>query len=109
MEIDWDEAPRHALYGWYYVTQAKFHQGGKTWNNWNSEFARLYTRKQNEDGSWTSPAEDEEGPYGPVYSTTLAALTLQVYYRLLPTYQAEAVAPAEAEDLEEEEDLIRVI
>jgi hypothetical protein len=108
VKVDWDSNPRHALYGWYYITQAKFHHGGNTWSRWNSEFARLYTRRQNEDGSWTSPADEEE-PYGPVYSTTLAALTLQVYYRLLPTYQAEAVAPDEEVEPEEDEDLIDVI
>lgn len=106
--IDWDKGGGHALYSWYYITQAKFHQGGSTWSRWNNEFARLYTKMQNEDGSWTSPGEGET-LYGPVYSTTLAALTLQVYYRLLPTYQADAVAPGEEEDFEEEEDLIEVI
>jgi hypothetical protein len=29
-----------------------------------------------------------EVEYGPVYATTMAALTLQVYYRFLPTYKA---------------------
>jgi hypothetical protein len=92
------------MYAWYYITQAKFHHGGQTWSGWNDRFARTFVGNQNEDGSWTAPAgrEHAEGGYGPVYSTTLAALSLQVYYRFLPTYKAEAVqaAPKEEENKE---------
>ena len=31
----------------------------------------------------------------PVYATTLAALTLQVYYRFLPTYQPIDTTPVD--------------
>ena len=61
-------------------------------------------RWENEDGSWTSPganSEHESGKevnLGPVYSTTLAALTLQVYYRFLPTYKPIAVEPVSQTD-----------
>ena len=91
----WETAPDWAMYGWYYITQAKFHDGGSEWKSWNMQFARSFTRSQNKDGSWTAPKEDEQ-KYGPAYSTTLAALTLQVYYRFLPTYQAVAVDRAVA-------------
>lgn len=97
---DWDKPEPWPLYGWYYITQAKFHQGGQTWSGWNAKFARVYVKNQNEDGSWTSPGANlksgesgQEVNLGPVYSTTLAALTLQVYYRFLPTYKAVAVEP----------------
>ena len=97
---DWDKPEPYPLYGWYYITQAKFHQGGSTWSGWNAKFARVYVKNQNEDGSWTSPGANmkdkehgREVNQGPVYSTTLAALTLQVYYRFLPTYKAVAVEP----------------
>jgi hypothetical protein len=86
----WEAAPDWAMYGWYYITQAKFHEGGSEWKGWNNQFARSFTKSQNKDGSWTAPKEDEQ-KYGPAYSTTLAALTLQVYYRFLPTYQAVAL------------------
>jgi len=85
------------LYEWYYITQAKFHQGGQAWAGWNSAFARLYIKQQNEDGSWDPPARAEQSQ-GPVYSTTLAALTLQVYYRFLPTYKPIAVEPISQTD-----------
>lgn len=74
------------LYTWYYATQAYFHTGGKDWDRWNSIFARMLVTNQNADGSWT-PNGTSEGTYGPVYATTLAALSLMVYYRFLPTYQ----------------------
>ncbi|MFH0954077.1 MAG: prenyltransferase/squalene oxidase repeat-containing protein [Verrucomicrobiota bacterium] len=90
-DCNWRSPPSWALYSWYYVTQAKFHEGRPGWDRWNAQFARAYVRAQNEDGSWTAPGEDEQ-KYGPAYSTTLAALTLQVYYRVLPTYQTNAVA-----------------
>lgn len=101
---DWDKPEAWPMYAWYYITQAKFHQGGQTWSGWNSKFARLYVKNQNDDGSWTSPganSEHESGKevnLGPVYSTTLAALTLQVYYRFLPTYKPVAVAPITQSD-----------
>lgn len=93
-KVEWDPARENAwpLYEWYYITQAKFHHGGQTWSSWNAEFARVYVKQQNEDGSWPA-ASKWEASYGPVYSTTLAALTLQVYYRLLPTYKPQVTRP----------------
>jgi hypothetical protein len=96
---DWEKPEQWPMYAWYYITQAKFHQGGQTWSGWNSKFARVYVKNQNEDGSWTSAGANLTGDsgkeinLGPVYSTTLAALTLQVYYRFLPTYKPIAVEP----------------
>ncbi len=99
---DWDKPDQWPLYAWYYITQCKFHQGGQTWAGWNAKFARAYVSNQNEDGSWTSPGaklkEGGEVHLGPVYSTTLAALTLQVYYRFLPTYKPIAVEPVSQTD-----------
>jgi len=101
---NWRKPDPWPLYAWYYLTQAKFHQGGQTWSGWNSKFARVYVKNQNEDGSWTSPGANSEHQHGkevnlgPVYSTTLAALTLQVYYRFLPTYKSIAVEPVTQKD-----------
>jgi len=83
------------LYGWYYITQAKFHAGGAQWSSWNNKFAKILTSNQEPDGHWDAPSSGSdpgrEDRFGPVYCTTFAALTLQVYYRFLPTYQAKAV------------------
>jgi hypothetical protein len=92
-DCKWQSPPEWPMYAWYYITQAKFHQGGASWSAWNSQFAPQFIRAQNPDGSWNSPGLGlKEGTSGrenmhPVYATTLAALTLQVYYRFLPTYQ----------------------
>jgi hypothetical protein len=98
-ECDWKVPPKWPMYAWYYITQAKFQSGGGTWNSWNSKFAPVLTKNQSEDGHWDSPpgGGDEELKQGPVYSTCLAALTLQVYYRFLPTY-----APVKVEEKKEE-------
>jgi hypothetical protein len=105
LQVDWESRSPWPLYGWYYITQAKFHDGSE-FNTWNDEFAKELTRNQNADGSWTPPPDEQK--YGKVYGTTMAALTLQVYYRLLPTYQERAVE-VEAEEEEPEEVLIEVI
>ena len=114
MRVNWNDAPAGAMYTWYYATQAKFQTGGGTWDTWNNSFAPAFVRNQNSDGSWTSPSGQlprgtahREVNYGPVYSTTLAALSLQVYYRILPTF-AVVEEPAEEED-DEDEVIIQII
>ncbi len=90
---NWKSPPEWPMYAWYYISQTKFHKGGATWTGWNAQFAPQFIRNQNADGSWSSAGLGlKEGTTGrenmhPVYATTLAALTLQVYYRFLPTYQ----------------------
>ncbi|MBP7830853.1 MAG: terpene cyclase/mutase family protein [Kiritimatiellae bacterium] len=95
---DWEEPGEWPMYAWYYLTQTHFHEGGMAWARWNGQFSKTLVRHQNEDGSWTSPAgarggAGSEAHLGPVYSTTLAALSLQVYYRVLPTYKQVAAEP----------------
>lgn len=88
------------LYAWYYITQARFHQGGKSWVTWNKQFAHTLCTMQNPDGSWCPAPDSSEAYYGPVYCTTLATLMLEVYYRFLPTYkpiETEKVKPTEEE------------
>ena len=100
-ECKWDKPSEWPMYAWYYIAQTKFHQGGSAWTKWNAEFAPQFIRNQNDDGSWTSPGvayfptgTTGRENYSPqVYATTLAALSLQVYYRFLPTYQSVAVEP----------------
>lgn len=78
----WEKGGKNRVYGWYYVTQAMFQDGGKRWDRWNRMFAPELVKAQFEDGHW------EGGDYGKeVYSTTLCCLMLEVYYRYLPTYR----------------------
>ncbi len=104
-ECSWDNAGRDfPLYNWFYLTQAKFHYGGSVWERWNNQFAPAYVDAQEADGRWVSPSSNLEGGfsehrYGHAFTTALGALTLQVYYRFLPTFQLEA-APAQPEPTE---------
>ncbi|HMP72433.1 MAG TPA: terpene cyclase/mutase family protein [Kiritimatiellia bacterium] len=96
--VEWERPPTWAMSEWYYITQTKFHTGGQTWRTWNDHFAPVFIRSQNGDGSWASPARSGanipfgfEHFFGDAFSTSMAVLTLTVYYRFLPTYQAIAV------------------
>jgi hypothetical protein len=90
--------PHHVnLYYWYYGTLAMFHSGGADWERWNSELKStllgLQTRTGPDAGSW--PATGVWGGYGgQVYSTAMATLNLEVYYRYLPMYDV-AKKPAQ--------------
>jgi|LSQX01.2.fsa_nt_gb hypothetical protein len=97
-DANWKRPGQAQLYSWYYVTQAKFHLGGTEWRNWNNKVAPNLITNQHPDGYWISPSLTLKGDgvtredrgkeiNTKVYGTTLAALTLQVYYRFLPTYQ----------------------
>lgn len=79
---------KNPVYTWYYVTQAKFQKGGKDWDAWNTQFSRTLITSQEKDGHW------ENGDHGgPVYTTALCCLMLEVYYRYLPTYKHAEEVP----------------
>ncbi len=75
------------LYYWYYGTLAMFQTGGEAWENWNHHLTKTLLGSQNQNGehagSW-DPNGLWAGYGGRVYSTAMAALCLEVYYR----YQA---------------------
>ena len=81
---EWNE------YYWYYGTLAMFHNGGESWQRWNEALLDVIVAEQrrtgDETGSW-----DPVGPWGQyggrVYSTAVATLSLEVYYRFLPLYR----------------------
>lgn len=77
------------LYYWYYATLALFQAQGKTWDVWNDALKRHLLAQQRRDGrlagSWDT--RDVWGGYGGrVYTTAVATLCLEVYYRYLPIY-----------------------
>lgn len=89
-------------YYFYYATQAKFHAGGKRWDQWNTVMKTVYVNAQQIErnavrdaqgcacdvGWWTNGDTHSDRP---VMDTCLAALQLMVYYRYLPTTRAQAV------------------
>ncbi|MCF7853583.1 MAG: hypothetical protein K9N51_02200 [Candidatus Pacebacteria bacterium] len=79
---------RHPSYDWYYQTQGVFHGGKRYWRDWNRQFAPVLRDNQHTDGHWECPGDNSKiGKLDPFYSTALNCLTLQVYYRYLPTYR----------------------
>jgi hypothetical protein len=77
------------FYYWYYGTLSMYQLQGDHWRKWNEALGRQLVESQSADGelagSWA--ADDVWGSYGGrVYSTSLATLCLEVYYRYLPLY-----------------------
>lgn len=78
------------LYYWYYGTLAMFQHGGTDWEQWNSALRDLLVSEQVAAGPFAGSWEprDLHSRYGGrLYSTALATLCLEVYYRRLPMYQ----------------------
>ena len=90
------------VYDWYYQTQVVFqYKEMSFWRKWNAKFiyGQLYKnqiRSKNEEsgktvGFWKMPSSKErtekesETSWRTFYATALNCLTLQVYYRNLPT------------------------
>jgi len=100
--VGWNEEKGNwLLYQWYYTTQAMFQAADPYWPVWNKKFRDQYVKNQAKDGHWDAPPNsgNNEKKFAPVYSTTLAILTLEVYYRYLPMYQIleqQKAAPAAA-------------
>jgi hypothetical protein len=123
---DWDKPwGSNPIYNWYYTTQAKFHAGGGTWSSWNKQFSSALVKNQTiikkaikdpqgndvDIGYWKPACPgDKEGKnkehcLSYVYNTTLCALTLQVYYRYLPTYKPPEDAELEVTFEDKEQDV----
>jgi hypothetical protein len=90
------------LYGWYYITQAKFQKGGADWKAWNAMFSPVLIQNQIVEGKLGHWEGGDHG--GNVYTTSLCCLMLEVYYRYLPTFKhveaaPEAAAAAKSDDV----------
>lgn len=72
------------LYYWYYATLALQQRDNQAWQRWNQELQRVLLSQQqlsgDDAGSW-EPVGLWGGYGGQVYSTALATLSLEVYYR----------------------------
>ncbi|MEX2606415.1 MAG: prenyltransferase/squalene oxidase repeat-containing protein [Kiritimatiellia bacterium] len=77
---------------WYYAVQAFFHENpeGRNFRRYMSAMVKALAQNQADDGHWLCYTE-RGTRQGPVYNTTLAALGLMVYYRYLPSTQAENI------------------
>ena len=77
------------LYYIYYGTLALYQHQGSIWQEWNNKLKRILPEIQvktgNLAGSWNLSRSNTKGG-GRIASTTLAILSLEVYYRILPMY-----------------------
>ncbi|MBA71527.1 MAG: hypothetical protein CMO73_02520, partial [Verrucomicrobiales bacterium] len=77
------------LYYIYYATLALYQHQGPIWHDWNNRLKQTLPSIQNKTGknagSWDLSRLMTKGG-GRVASTTLAILSLEVYYRILPMY-----------------------
>lgn len=87
---------RRDIYYWYYATQVMHNQPGPDWDAWNRKMRRLLIDTQCKEGcaegSWDPgvPVKDLWGQHGGrIMTTSLSALTLEVYYRYLPLYKLD--------------------
>jgi hypothetical protein len=85
------------MYYNYYATQVLFHWGGDEWKKWNAtmrdQLVRSQAKQGHEAGSWFMGKGGDHGASsgGRLYCTAMAAMTLEVYYRLMPMYQKDSV------------------
>jgi hypothetical protein len=91
---------RRNIYLWYYATQVLHNMPGTDWDNWNRAMRRALIETQTRDGcatgSWDpflggKDMSNEAG--GRLYMTSLATLSLEVYYRYLPLYKLDTESP----------------
>ncbi len=87
------------IYYWIYATQAMHNMADQDWVAWNSKMSKILIDTQAHQGcaagSWSPdlPLRDAWGPVGGrVMITSLSCLTLEVYYRYLPTFKLDKPA-----------------
>lgn len=85
-----------AIYYYYYATQVLHHLEGPQFDLWNHRMREHLIRTQQKSGhragSWNPEGVDHGARGGRMYSTAMALLTLQVYYRHLPMYRVVKLA-----------------
>ncbi|MES2981170.1 MAG: prenyltransferase/squalene oxidase repeat-containing protein [Verrucomicrobiota bacterium] len=72
------------LYYHYYHIQAMLNHGGKEWDKYNEMVRDPLINAQAKDGSWTQKVGNH-GPVNTHMATCMATLSLEVYYRFLPS------------------------
>jgi hypothetical protein len=97
------ELPRPGgdIYYWYYASLSLAQmqnnpQVRETWDRWNRRCRDTLIATQVKDGeqagSWTDSRWGERPGVGRIFSTALATLTLEVYYRYLPVQPGDPEA-----------------
>jgi hypothetical protein len=88
-----------AIYYLFYATQVMHHMGGKYWDEWNPKVRDMLADLQDqgkekgfehEKGSWSPRGDTWAKAGGRLMYTSLALLTLEVYYYHIPLYAGGA-------------------
>ncbi|HZW34277.1 MAG TPA: hypothetical protein VFF52_26375 [Isosphaeraceae bacterium] len=78
------------FYYWYYATLALYQHGGAPWSGWNARIRDRIVSLQHPSGHQSGSWDPDDSLYGTkggrIYCTSLAAMTLEVYYRYLRLY-----------------------
>jgi hypothetical protein len=90
MRLGAEQPERNNMYFNYYASQVLHHVGGAQWERWNPRMRDYLVDTQATDGhevgSWYF-AESHSTPGGRLYTTAMATMTLEVYYRYMPLYK----------------------
>lgn len=86
---------KNNIYFNYYATLMLFHSRHEKWDSWNQQMRDFLIATQSnsghESGSWFFK-ERYGSVGGRLYTTAMAVMTLEVYYRYLPLFDRETVA-----------------
>jgi len=88
------------VYFWYYATLGMYQLQGIHWERWNEALQRTLVSRQNREGPGAGSWDIDElwGSHGGrVYTTALATLSLEVYYRFLPLYKGASANDIQAQ------------
>ncbi|MFN7732257.1 MAG: hypothetical protein ACK5OB_10145 [Pirellula sp.] len=82
------------IYYNYYATQVMKQYGGAEWDGWNNKMRDMILSAQVKDGhakgSWVFDGTHGSREGGRLYSTCMATMMLEVYYRYMPLYGEQA-------------------
>ena len=83
------------MYFNYYATQVLRHYGAEKWTKWNTEMRDWLVKEQSMadnhmKGSWMVGNGHGAGAGGRLYTTSMATMILEVYYRHMPIYKTQA-------------------
>lgn len=90
----------HEMYHWYYTTLGLYQFGGENWDKWNKSISEMLIKYQCDGGPLDGSADDLNGCWpseydlwgrtlGRIYTTAMATLCLEVYYRYDRMYQSK--------------------
>ena len=86
------------FYYWYYGCLCMYMHKGEAWETWNPTMRQILLDRQvkggRDEGSWDYKHGQHSGAMGRVIATAMATLSLEVYYRYLPSAQLEGTAEA---------------